>query len=64
MNKAEAISSAVMSTKFREGIKEGRELEKIDFVRAMLEDGLPLEMISKYSKLSIERLEELKKENE
>lgn len=64
MNKAEAISNAVMSTKFIEGIKEGRELEKIDFVRAMLEDGLPLEMISKYSKLSIERLEELKKENE
>ena len=60
MNKAEAISNAVMSTKLnqgrREGIKEGRELEKIDFVRAMLEDGLPLEMISKYSKLSIERL--------
>ncbi|MBO0409564.1 hypothetical protein JZO81_00765 [Enterococcus hulanensis] len=68
MNKAEAISNAVMSTKLnqgrREGIKEGRELEKIDFVRAMLEDGLPLEVISKYSKLSIERLEELKKENE
>ncbi|WP_137665689.1 hypothetical protein [Enterococcus hulanensis] len=68
MNKAEAISNAVMSTKLnqgrREGIKEGRELEKIDFVRAMLEDGLPLETISKYSKLSIERLEELKKENE
>ena len=96
MNKAEAISNAVMSTKLnqgrregleqglkqgmkkgmkkgmRQGIKqgkeegreEGRELEKIDFVRSMLKDELPLEMISKYSKLSIERLEELKKENE
>ena len=64
MNKAEAISNAGMSTKFREGIKEGRELAKIEVAQSMLKDNLPLEMISKYSKLSIERLEELKKENE
>ena len=88
IDKAEAISNAVMSTKLnqgrregleqglkqgmkkgmRQGIKqgkeEGRELEKIDFVRSMLEDGLPVETISKYSKLSIEKLEELKREQE
>ena len=64
MNKAEAISNAVMSTKFREGIKEGRELAKIEVAQSMLKDNLPLETISKYSKLSIEKLEELKREQE
>ncbi|MDT2661654.1 hypothetical protein P7E02_17390 [Enterococcus hulanensis] len=64
MNKAEAISNAVMSTKFREGIKEGRELAKIEVAYSMLKDNLPLETISKYSKLSIEKLEELKREQE
>ncbi|MBO0456467.1 hypothetical protein JZO77_06925 [Enterococcus hulanensis] len=60
MNKAEAISSAVMSTKVREGM----ELAKIEVARSMLKDNLPLEMISKYTKLSIEKLEELKREQE
>ncbi|MDT2598695.1 hypothetical protein P7D85_02855 [Enterococcus hulanensis] len=60
MNKAEAISNAVMSTKVREGM----ELAKIEVAHSMLKDELPLETISKYSKLSIEKLEELKKENE
>ena len=64
MNKAEAISNAVMSTKFREGIKEGRELAKIEVAQSMLKDNLPLEMISKYTGLSIEKLEELKREQE
>lgn len=64
MNKAEAISNAVMSTKFREGIKEGRELAKIEVAQSMLKDNLPLEMISKYTKLSIEKLEEIKREQE
>ncbi|MDT2660208.1 hypothetical protein P7E02_10020 [Enterococcus hulanensis] len=60
MNKAEAISSAVMSTKVREGM----ELAKIEVAQSMLKDNLPLEMISKYTKLSIEKLEELKREQE
>ena len=60
MNKAEAISSAVMSTKVREGM----ELAKIEVAQSMLKDNLPLEMISKYSKLSTEKLEELKREQE
>lgn len=72
MNKAEAISNAVMSTKFREGFeegfkegfREGRELAKIEVAQSMLKDNLPLEMISKYSKLSTEKLEELKREQE
>ncbi|MBO0413773.1 hypothetical protein JZO81_22285 [Enterococcus hulanensis] len=60
MNKAEAINNAVMSTKVREGM----ELAKIEVSRSMLKDNLPLEMISKYTKLSIEKLEELKREQE
>ena len=60
MNKAEAINNAVMSTKAREGM----ELAKIEVSRSMLKDNLPLEMISKYTKLSIEKLEELKREQE
>ena len=80
MNKAEAISNAGMSTKFREGfeegfkegfregfrkgIREGRELARIEVAHSMLKDELPLETISKYSKLSIEKLEELKREQE
>jgi len=72
MNKAEAISNAVMSTKFREGFeegfkegfREGMELAKIEVARSMLKDNLPLETISKYTGLSIEKLEELKREQE
>ncbi len=72
MNKAEAINNAVMSTKFREGFeegfkegfREGRELAKIEVAQSMLKDNLPLETISKYTKLSIEKLEELKREQE
>ena len=60
MNKAEAINNAVMSTKAREGM----ELGKIKVARSMLKDELPLETISKYTGLSIEKLEELKREQE
>ncbi|MDT2661645.1 hypothetical protein P7E02_17345 [Enterococcus hulanensis] len=64
MNKAEAISNAVMSTKLNQGRREGLELGIIKVSRSMLKDNLPLEMISKYTGLSIEKLEELKKEQE
>ena len=60
MNKAEAINNAVMSTKAREGM----ELGVIKVAQSMLKDNLPLETISKYTKLSIEKLEELKREQE
>ena len=60
MNKAEAINNAVMSTKAREGM----ELGIIKVARSMLKDELPLETISKYTGLSIEKLEELKREQE
>ena len=60
IDKAEAINNAVMSTKVREGM----ELARIETAQSMLKDELPLETISKYSKLSIEKLEELKRERE
>ena len=60
IDKAEAISNAVMSTKAREGM----ELGIIKVARSMLKDELPLETISKYTGLSIEKLEELKREQE
>lgn len=64
IDKAEAISNAVMSTKLNQGRREGLELGIIKVSRSMLKDNLPLEMISKYTGLSIEKLEELKREQE
>jgi len=57
----------------QEGIEEGREEErakaetekfeeKIEMAKEMLRDGNELEMISKYTKLSLSDLEELKSE--
>jgi len=62
MNKAEAINNAVMSTKLNQGRREGMELARIENAQSMLKDELPLETISKYTGLSIEKLEELKRE--
>ena len=44
----------------REGREEGRAEEKSSVARKMLEDGLPLEMISKYTGLNQEQIESLK----
>jgi predicted transposase YdaD len=47
-----------------EGKLEGKLEEKIQIAKAMLEDGLPTEQIVRYTQLSPEQIEELKKEIE
>ena len=47
---------------FEEGKAEGRKDEKIEIAKSMLEDNIPIEIIAKFTKLSIEEIEQLKKE--
>ena len=45
-----------------EGIKEGREKEKILIAKNFLKDGIPIDVIAKNTNLSITELEKLKSE--
>ena len=45
----------------QKGIEEGRECEKINVAKKMLESGLDLETISKVTALSIKGIEKLKR---
>ena len=45
-----------------EGIKEGREKEKILIAKNFLKDGIPIDVVSKNTNLSITELEKLKSE--
>jgi len=47
---------------FERGQIEGRIEEKIEFAKSLLRDKLPLDFISKHTELSLEEIEELKKE--
>ncbi len=47
---------------YEEGKAEGRKDEKIEIAKSMLEDNIPIETIAKFTKLSIEEIEQLKKE--
>ncbi len=48
----------------KEGREEGERLKSLKTSRRMLEDGMPLNVISKYTELTIEELEKLKKDIE
>ncbi|MBO1307939.1 transposase [Enterococcus sp. 669A] len=69
MNKAKMINDAVVSTVERKaeergierGIKEGREEVKIEVALYMLEKGLPLEVITDVTGLTVAELEDLQK---
>ena len=43
-----------------EGRLEGRAEERAEIVKEMLADGMPVEIIAKYTKLSVEEIEALK----
>ena len=45
-----------------EGLEEGAKKEKIEIAKNLLKDGISIEVVSKNTGLSIEELEELKKE--
>ncbi len=45
-----------------EGLEAGAKAEKISIAKNFLKDGIPIEVVSKNTGLSIEELEELKKE--
>ena len=47
----------------REGIIEGEKRRNIEIAKTMLKDNLPLDNISKYTKLSIEEIKNLKLDN-
>jgi predicted transposase/invertase (TIGR01784 family) len=44
----------------REGIQEGRQEEKIDIARSLLEMGMSVEQVAKGTKLTISEIEKLK----
>ena len=44
-----------------EGIAEGEKNAKIEAAKKMLQDGLSIELVTKYSGLSIQELSEMKK---
>ena len=44
------------------GLEEGAKAEKISIAKNLLKDGIPIEVISKNTGLSVEELEELNKE--
>lgn len=46
----------------KKGIKEGREKEKILIAKNLLKDGIPIDVVSKNTNLSITELEKLKSE--
>ncbi len=48
---------------YEEGKAEGRKDEKIEIAKSMLEDNIPIETIAKFTKLSIEEIEQLKEES-
>ena len=51
-NEDERINASIINEVRKEGIKEG----KIDAVLSMYNDNLPLDLISKYTKLSVEEI--------
>ena len=46
-----------------EGKKEGRKEGKLEFALELLKDGMSLEKVAKYSKLSLSMIKELAKQN-
>ena len=48
-----------MQQGMQQGIEEGSRLEKIEIAKSMLEDNMSIELVSKYSGLSISELEKL-----
>ncbi len=47
----------------REGKEEGRREGKLEFALELLKDGMALEKVAKYSKLSLSMIEKLAKQN-
>ena len=45
-----------------DGLEEGAKAEKIEIAKNFLKDGIPIEVISKNTGLSVEELKELEKE--
>ena len=57
----ELLLKASLKEEYDEGMKEGRECEKINVAKKMLESGLDLETISKVTALSTKEIENLNK---
>lgn len=47
----------------KEGREEGRREGKLEFALELLKDGMALEKVAKYSKLSLSMIQELAKQN-
>ena len=47
----------------QEGWEKGRKEGKLEFALELLEDGMSLEKVAKYSKLSLSMIEKLAKQN-
>ena len=48
-----------MCRAFEEVREEGKREERVEFARSMLADGMPYEVIAKYTKLSVEEIRAL-----
>ena len=62
MTIAEQLIKEGMEKGLEKGMEKGLEKGKIELAKEMLLDGEPLEKIKKYSKLTEEKIEEIRKE--
>ena len=48
---------------YEDGLMKGREEGKLEFTLELLKDGMSLEKVAKYSKLSLSMIEKMAKQN-
>ena len=48
---------------YEDGLMKGREEGKLEFALELLKDGMSLEKVAKYSKLSLSMIEKMAKQN-
>lgn len=58
---AQAESERRQQVKYEEGVEKGKHQRAIEIALEMLADGMSMEMVVRYSKLSIEEVRQLKK---
>ena len=60
--KAEGLEEGAKAKEIAEGLEEGAKAKEIEIAKNFLKDGIPIEVVSKNTGLSIEEIEELNKE--
>ena len=57
------VNERLMNSRYQEGINDGTKERNIEIAKAMLQDEVPSDSISKYTNLSINEIELLKTES-